>query len=144
MSRLVQYGRVSCSQRYERCLPPIQQGKVYPRRGQTLIKSSNNSTHIPYPNLLVRENTPVPQHQSWFMLPPQNWLRIELFPWGFLSYFWFKDTLLSLVWSKLIAFIFQPDMAVIILSLTEEFYQVSARFLQHLAFPSGLRICHCY
>lgn len=45
MSWLVQYWSVGCGQRYECCLPPIQQGKVHPRRSQTLIKSSNNSTH---------------------------------------------------------------------------------------------------
>lgn len=56
------------------------------------------------------------------------------------SYFWFRDTLLSPFWSKLIAFIFQPDMAVMILSLSGEFYQVSPRLLQRLVFSHGLRI----
>ena len=51
-----------------------------------------------------------------------------------------SDTLLSLFWSKLTAFIFQRDVAVMIPSLSVEFYQVSPRLLQHLVFPHGLRI----
>lgn len=123
--------------------PSARHTKDHLRVGQPPTKSSNRSTHTPYPNPLIRKNTPVMQHQPQRKLSPQNQLLTGLRPGPLQScppLTFGSDKLLSHFWSKLIAFIFQPDMALMIPGLSGEFYQVSPRLSQHPVFPHGLRI----
>lgn len=128
VSWLLQYGRVSYSQRYKHWPlppPPARQTKDRLRMGQAPTKSSNRSTYTPYPNPLIRKNTPVTQTSTLVQASSSEPAANRASPRASAvlpsPYFWFRGTLLSPFWSKLIAFIFQPDVAVTIPGVSGEF-----------------------